>query len=340
METIPLNSLTLGEVGEKNVEIIDSIISMTCDLSSELVPEIQFSVQDDNFRMQNSNYFMVGRRAVFNDDSYEIAAITVSHGVTDVVNVTARLQVVQQLRREKGPANYGSVSPSAYVASVASRLGLEFFGEESAVNGNIQRVSNENEEESTLDVIRRLASELDFRFFIAKGTMFFASDSFIASRQPSVTVNIPSKDDDLLYVSRATLRQSSDSKKSTQAQVSFIKNTTSQNLFPGATLRFTGVQHFTGVFIIDKVKFDMDIGGTVDVSATDVTDYEQLSCTLREYSEGSSGECVKRIQVAVGTIIDGDFGPVTARAVRNFQESVGLPTTGVVDSLTWSAIVG
>lgn len=32
-----------------------------------------------------------------------------------------------------------------------------------------------------------------------------------------------------------------------------------------------------------------------------------------------------------GTSIDGDFGPATERAVRNFQSTVGLPVTGVVD---------
>lgn len=37
----------------------------------------------------------------------------------------------------------------------------------------------------------------------------------------------------------------------------------------------------------------------------------------------------KRRGTATG--IDGDFGPVTERAVKNFQDARGLPKTGIVD---------
>lgn len=35
---------------------------------------------------------------------------------------------------------------------------------------------------------------------------------------------------------------------------------------------------------------------------------------------------------------DGIFGPLTAQAVREFQEAFGLPVTGVIDFETWDSI--
>jgi peptidoglycan hydrolase-like protein with peptidoglycan-binding domain len=37
--------------------------------------------------------------------------------------------------------------------------------------------------------------------------------------------------------------------------------------------------------------------------------------------------------------IDGDFGSLTDRAVRRFQQQVGLPVTGNVDGDTWKALL-
>lgn len=53
---------------------------------------------------------------------------------------------------------------------------------------------------------------------------------------------------------------------------------------------------------------------------------------------------VKRVQEWVSfhrfhTGIDGDFGPATRQCVKQFQQSRGLPSTGVVDQATFSALV-
>ena len=54
---------------------------------------------------------------------------------------------------------------------------------------------------------------------------------------------------------------------------------------------------------------------------------------------GSKTAYVMKAQALLKVMIDGDFGAGTERAVRVFQSSAGLPTTGVVDVATWAALL-
>ncbi|WP_212525840.1 N-acetylmuramidase domain-containing protein [Actibacterium sp. MT2.3-13A] len=53
---------------------------------------------------------------------------------------------------------------------------------------------------------------------------------------------------------------------------------------------------------------------------------------------GSRGEAVKRLQRALGVPDDGAFGPVTARALRAFQQQAGLVVDGIAGHKTWAAL--
>ncbi len=64
-----------------------------------------------------------------------------------------------------------------------------------------------------------------------------------------------------------------------------------------------------------------------------------------EMRSGTKGVAQRRVQEWLtlhghGLVLDGQFGPATAEAVRAFQRNVGIPVTGVVDSKTWSGLVG
>lgn len=54
---------------------------------------------------------------------------------------------------------------------------------------------------------------------------------------------------------------------------------------------------------------------------------------------GDTSAWVSALQVALGVEpVTGYFGPITERAVREFQAGVPLPVTGVVDARTWTAL--
>ena len=112
-----VESITVGEVGEKNVEIRDSVTDLTFALSASSVSEIKVTVHDPDFKMHNSNYFMIGRRVVYDEVAYEISAVEVKHGRRDSCVFTARLEATQKLRREKGQKNFGSISPFSLISN-------------------------------------------------------------------------------------------------------------------------------------------------------------------------------------------------------------------------------
>ena len=53
-------------------------------------------------------------------------------------------------------------------------------------------------------------------------------------------------------------------------------------------------------------------------------------------SAGSSGRCAALANL--GLVVDGNFGPVTETAVKEFQQGAGLAVDGVVGPLTWAAL--
>jgi peptidoglycan hydrolase-like protein with peptidoglycan-binding domain len=57
--------------------------------------------------------------------------------------------------------------------------------------------------------------------------------------------------------------------------------------------------------------------------------------------KGSRGITVKLVQAIVKTkIVDGDFGNVTAAAVKAWQSARGLKADGIVGPITWKAMFG
>src|SRR4051794_10993820 len=60
----------------------------------------------------------------------------------------------------------------------------------------------------------------------------------------------------------------------------------------------------------------------------------------QELQRGSHGEDVAAVQRALGVAADGEFGPVTRRAVRDFQAAHGLEVDGVVGPITSQALFG
>lgn len=55
---------------------------------------------------------------------------------------------------------------------------------------------------------------------------------------------------------------------------------------------------------------------------------------------GSRGVAVELVQAVVGATVDGQFGPVTERRVKDYQTKNGLLSDGIVGPVTWKRMFG
>tara|TARA_R110000751_G_scaffold59140_2_gene124362 strand:+ start:3503 stop:4297 length:795 start_codon:yes stop_codon:yes gene_type:complete len=57
-----------------------------------------------------------------------------------------------------------------------------------------------------------------------------------------------------------------------------------------------------------------------------------------QLKKGSTGEYVEQLQALLGITVDGDFGPKTEQAVKEYQKENGLEVDGIVGPDSWSKI--
>lgn len=75
---------------------------------------------------------------------------------------------------------------------------------------------------------------------------------------------------------------------------------------------------------------------TIDISGFDETGTTSLSS--REDGVVRRAQHALNREVAAGLRVDGKMGPATVDALRRFQASIGLPVTGLLDTMTESAL--
>jgi D-alanyl-D-alanine carboxypeptidase (penicillin-binding protein 5/6) len=91
--------------------------------------------------------------------------------------------------------------------------------------------------------------------------------------------------------------------------------------------------------VYDEVSSSQQLSANSEPTNVDVA--TELDRTLRVGANGELVEALQRTlnaQINAGLSVDGDFGPATEQAVRNFQQTKQLDTNGVVDAPTWRAL--
>lgn len=350
---VTLDSLIIGELDlEQRIEIVESITSLSVTLQAKGVSTLSFNVYDPKFRMHDNNYFLIKRVVEFNGMLYEIANVSLNHGKRDTVRVTARNMKMQKMRREIGNYSWGQVSPTDVARITAKKFGLGFVGESSPVKGTISRVYNKNTEESTYDILKKLARELNFMFFEARDYLFFASEDFIVDLQGQVRIFVPGRDaeidpvtggyvTDIVFPLKVNLTRDEDAEKKSTFNANTYKNATTQQLYPGLGASFKKVveryqdnnlvtkyeepfPNYSDLYFIDRVQYDITPNSPVNISGTSIKPTADMLCSNAVFQAGDSGPCVERIQYAVGmtgSSVTGVFDKATVTAVTNFQRA-------------------
>lgn len=380
IELLTLDSLKVGEVDDnQQIEISNSIVSMNVTLRSKGLSQISFTVYDPGFKMHDNNFFLIERLVEFNGMLYEVASVRLIHGARDLVEIIARNFKMQEVRREKGNHSWGAISPTALARVTARKHGLGFVGESSPVNGTIARVQNDKTDESTYDVLRRLANELEFMFFEAKDFLFFASEEYIVDVQGQVRMFVPGRDaeidpvtggfvTDIIFPLSLNLKRDEDAEKPSTFNANVFTNATTQQIYPGLGCSFHKVverfdengelvtsyeepfPNFEDLFFIDQVKYSLGPNQPTLISGSSINPASDMLCSIREYELGDGGLgndadiCIKRIQRAIGmeeSAITGQFDDRTEEAVIVFQKAniLRLSDTPAFEGDNWKDIM-
>jgi peptidoglycan hydrolase-like protein with peptidoglycan-binding domain len=299
IEAFGRESFYLGEIGELNVSLRQHILVCEQRLTANSVSSLTVQVYDPEFRMYKNGYFDLERTMNYNGYFYRLTNVSMKYREgRQIVQLQGRSYNAYKLMEDRGNQTWTGISPTEFAQIKAAEAGLEFFGEVTAVGDPIQRVQKDNTDESTWDVLSKLAKENEFSLFEANNKLFFATDKTIIANQNPEIIRIPATTDDTLVLLDADFKRSVDDKYSGGVSVRFHKTAVATRLTPGMAVRIIGMGDFDEIdLMVENVQVDIKPQSQVRVSCRST---ENLGgCALQTFQLGDRGECVKRIQRAV-----------------------------------------
>ena len=164
-------------------DISEIITSMSVSLTAAEISQVSITIADPGLVYMNADYFQLRQKIKCLGEIFEISVIEVSQSSAgESVTLDCRLTGIQQLRRDKGSAVFTAGSATSFCSERARLVGLDFFGESTAAKSSISRIRNDTTDESTWDVIKRLAGDNQFMAFETGGRLFFTSQQFLLGK--------------------------------------------------------------------------------------------------------------------------------------------------------------
>ena len=335
-----IEDLTIGALRESaQREIKDAIIELGVDLTLDMTTQMRFTVLDPDLKMMKGNYFQVRRPVVFKGFGYEIAGVEAirTAGRMDECRVTMRSLPIQRMRREKGEENWYQISAAVFAQQVAERHGLNVFIQDSPVRPGIIRRQGDNIDESTWDVLQRLAAELEYIVFESYGVLYFTSEEYLMERQPSIVVDMFALETDPWFPYSFALVQNDDDWKGSAFTLQ-VGRENGMKLRPGMNVEFTNCGAFS-----DGRKHLIT---SVTWTEADPTPVAVQGRTLRETEDTVADTTVGRGVAPVGSRVlrEGMGTPDSPQAdVRQLQSYLIhngyiAEETGIFDSVTTEAV--
>jgi len=159
----------------------NNLVSVSVNYSMDLNPEISIEIVDEDYKMFDSNYFIIRRDVTYRGRRYEIADVSAKPGPggSPTVVIKARNKALQQMRRDKFPNSVSGGSGYEYAGNAAKKFGLEFVGQKSAKTKSTFKARTGDGEESVWDVLTRTAGDNQFVVFEVDGVLVYASQEWL-----------------------------------------------------------------------------------------------------------------------------------------------------------------
>ena len=347
---LEIGDLQIGEIGSnRQSDIEEAITNLSVSLTMDMTTQLKFSVYDKDFRMLKNNYFQIRRPMSYNGYGYEITAteVTRAGGGHDRVDITAMSLPIQRMRRAKGAKTWGGngvgISAALCAQQIAEEFGLKMFIQSSPSMTSVTRQQGEDNDESTWDVLMRLASDLQYIVFESYGVLYFTSEDYLLERQPGIIVDCSNADENDPWFPYAYSFSQDDNNWTGSSFSCLIGRENGMSLRPGMSVTFRNMGLFSNrKHLIAAVSWTEGVNQPVTISGRTLIETEDTveDTTVgrgigridgRVLVRGSKGVAVERIQMVLGiTEVDADgvaiYGPRTIEAVRKWQEEQGLGT--------------
>lgn len=308
VQAFGLESFYMGEIGAQNISLRNHVTSCEQRLTANSISRLVVQVHDPGFRLYKNGFFALERTMNYNGYFYRLTNVSIKYRHDqNYVQLEGRSYNAYRLQEDRGAESWYDISPTDFAKLKAEEAGLQFFGEVTPEERRIQRVQNDTTDESTWDVLTRLAKENDFSLFEANNKLFFATDKTIIANQSPLLVRIPATKDDVLVLLDASFKRSVEDSFGGRVDIRFHKTAPATRLTPGMAVRVLGMGDFDELdLMVENVQVDINPESQVRISCRSM---ETLGgCALRTFQLGDRGECVKRIQSAVR-----EFGSTTSR---------------------------
>lgn len=203
LDDLALDDLKIAEIGtQREVEITEAIRNLKVSLSATMVSQLTFDVYDPNFEMLKNNYFQIRRPMSYKGYKYEITAVNITRApaMYDKVAVAARSLPIQKMARDKGAKTWSGaegkgISAAEVALQEAKKYGMKTFIQQTPLRDSITRMQSEQTDESTWDVLRRLAADEEYMIFESYNILYFTSEEYLLERQPYIEVNCSNSTD-------------------------------------------------------------------------------------------------------------------------------------------------
>ena len=351
-----LGKLRFGEIGtERTAEVTESVTSLTVSLTANMTSQITIQVYDPGFKMMKANYFQIRRPLSYRGQAYEISSSSAQRHPNgpDTVQLQCRSAAVQRMRRDKGAESWDT-SAAGFAKQMAEKFGLEAFIQTSSDRISVTRQSGDNSDESTWDVLQRLANDLEYIVFESYGVLYFSSEEFLIERQPGIVIDTEAPENDAWFPFGWSFATSDDDWRGSTATV-LVPRVNGKKLRPGMTVAFKNVGKFgpsetthqqdtqnlekadeaktTRKYMITEISWTEGHNQPVQIQARTLVETDDtvadssvglgvIPYGSRELCKGANGTDVKRLQLSIGMSEkqqDGIFGPITEAAVKTWQ---------------------
>jgi hypothetical protein len=246
----------------------DSITNLELSFTMDLASQMTIAISDPNLYLNGRNFFQIRRPVTYGGTTFEISAVQIGQGQGSVaqVELECRSRPIQLLKRDKSPESYGATSPTNFARISAARYGMSFFGQETAELLNITKTASVDTDESSFDVLKRLAGESQFVVFESSNVLYFASQQYLLNKLNIVQFNYPSgQGDPFQLLGLPNFRSSDDDPMQAEFQAILMRQNATQ-LRPGMTVQINGVNNFTYRYLITEVSFEEGKDTPVSVS--------------------------------------------------------------------------